>query len=72
MEALATEFLSASEVKDLTGRATPEAQAAELTAQGLPFKRRGSRVLVSRWQVREWLAGKPMAPSRGPRLELVR
>ncbi len=56
MEPLATEFLTAAEVKDLTGAAQPDAQEAELKRQGLPCKRRGN----------------PVAPSRGINLALVR
>lgn len=70
--ALDSEFLSAPEVKDLTGCATPDAQEAELKRQGLPFKRRGNRVLVSRFHTREWLSGRAVAPSRGINLALVR
>lgn len=55
--ALATEFLTAEEVKDLTGTAQPDAQELELQRQGLPFKRRGERIFVSRYHVRRWLAG---------------
>ena len=72
MEALATEFLSAAEVKDLTGCAKPDDQEAELLRQGLPFKRRGTRVLVSRFHTREWLSGRAVAPSRGINLALVK
>lgn len=72
MDQLATEFLSAAEVKDLTGEAKADAQEAELQRQGLPFKRRGNRLLVSRFHCREWLAGRAVAPSRGINLALVK
>lgn len=72
LEALSAEFLSPAEVKDLTGEAKPDAQATELERQGLPHKRRGNRVLVSRWHCREWLAGRSVAPSRGINLTAVR
>jgi len=72
MDTLASEFLSAAEVKDLTGCAQPDAQEVELQRQGLPFKRRGNRLLVSRFHCREWLAGRAVAPSRGINLALVR
>jgi hypothetical protein len=71
MLAIDTEFLSAAEVKDLTGTAQPDAQEAQLKLQGLPCKRRGRRVLVSRYHLREWLSGRPVTPSRGAKLELV-
>lgn len=72
MLTLDSEFLSAAEVKDLTGQAKPEQQEAELQRQGLPCKRRGNRVLVSRFHCREWLSGRPVAPSRGINLSVVR
>lgn len=72
MNELTSEFLNAAEVKDLTGCATPDRQEVELQRQGLPFKRRGNRVLVSRFHCREWLSGRPVAPSRGINLAAVR
>lgn len=69
---LESEFLSAAEVKDLTGTASADGQEVELQRQGLPFRRRGNRVLVSRWHCREWLSGRAVAPSRGINLALVR
>lgn len=65
-----TEFLSAAELRQFG--ATPAEQAETMKAQGLPFRQVGRRILVSRYHVREWLAGRVTAPSRGPRLELVR
>ena len=44
MLTLDSEFLSAAEVKDLTGCAKPDEQEAELKRQGLPAKRRGNRL----------------------------
>lgn len=72
MLTLDSEFLSATEVKDLTGEAKADAQEVELKKQGLPFKRRGSRLLVSRFHTREWLSGRPVAPSRGINLAAVK
>ena len=72
MFTLNSEFLSAAELKDLTGEAKPDDQEAELKRQGLPFKRRGNRVLVSRFHCREWLSGRAVAPSRGINLAAVR
>ncbi len=69
---LDSEFLSAAEGKDLTGCAKPDDQEAELKRQGLPAKRRGNRLLVSRFHCREWLSGRPVAPSRGINLALVK
>lgn len=72
MLTLDSEFLSAAEVRDLTGAANADAQIEELHRQGLPCKRRGNRVLVSRYHCREWLAGRAVAPSRGINLALVK
>lgn len=72
LQSLANEFLSASEVKALAATANVDEQARVLTADGIPFRRRGKRILVSRFHTREWLAGRSVAPSRGPNLALVR
>ena len=61
----AREFLSPDEVRDLCDSPKLSAQVDILTEQGIPFKVVGSRVKVSRYHVREWLAGRPVAPSRG-------
>ena len=71
-EVLDHEFLASSEVKDLTGCARPDDQAAELERQRIPHKRRGNRVLVSRFHIRQWLAGNPVTTSRGVDLSLVK
>lgn len=65
-----TEFLTAAELRQFG--TTPGEQAEAMTAQGLPFRRVGNRLLVSRYHLREWLAGRCTPPSKGPRLELVR
>lgn len=64
------EFLTPAELRQFG--ATPAEQAEAMKAQGLPFRQVGRRLLVSRYHVREWLAGRTTAPSRGPRLELVK
>ena len=72
MLTLDSEFLSAAEVRDLTGAANADAQELELKRQGLPYKRRSNRLLVSRFHCREWLSGRPVAPSRGINLAAAR
>ena len=69
---LVDELLSGDEVKSLTGEAVPEAQERVLCQDGIPFRRRGRRILVSRFHVREWLSGRPVAPSRGVDLSRVK
>ena len=71
-ETVASEFLSAEEVRDLAGAANPDAQEKALELLGLPHKRRGRRILVSRFHIREWLSGRAVAPSRAPNLALVK
>jgi hypothetical protein len=56
------EFLDKSELQQLTGAARSKAQAAWLGAQGLPHRLVGGRLIVSRFQVRQWLEG--AAPTR--------
>lgn len=72
----AAEFLPAEDVQSLTGRRDVEEQARELTAMGIPHRLRevGRRrwLVVSRHHVREWLAGRAVAPSRRPTLEAVK
>ncbi len=72
MAALAEELLSASEVKALTGATTPDEQERVLTQDGIPYRRRDKRILVSRFHTREWLAGRTVTPSRGVNLALVK
>lgn len=59
------EILTPQEVKRLTDETSPDAQARVLEADGIPFRRRGARLLVSRFIMREWLAGRTVTPSRG-------
>lgn len=66
------ELLSANEIKALTGVANPDQQEKVLQADGIPFRRRGKRILVSRFHTREWLAGRTVTPSRGVNLALVK
>jgi hypothetical protein len=67
-----SEFLSPAEIRDMTERARVEAQCERLTELGVPFRQAGRRVLVSRFHVREWLAGRTVTPSRGINLAAVR
>ena len=70
--ALSDELLSPSEIKSLTGTANIDAQDRILTEDGIPHRRRGKRILVSRFHTREWLAGRAVTPSRGVNLALVK
>jgi len=67
------ELMSPDEVKRLAGgKARMGDQVKALEALGIPHKVVGKRVVVSRYHVRDWLAGKVVTPSTKPRLELVR
>lgn len=67
-----SELLSPAEVRDLAGCAAREAQCAKLAELGVPYRRDGARILISREHARQWLAGVEFRPSAGPRLDLVR
>ena len=67
-----SEFLSPAELREMTEKARLKAQCARLAELGLPFRLAGRRVLVSRFHVREWLAGRTLTPSRGIDLSAVR
>ncbi|HWT21674.1 MAG TPA: DUF4224 domain-containing protein [Variovorax sp.] len=70
--ALSEELLSPSEVKALTGSKNPDEQERILKQDGIPYRRRDRRILVSRFHTREWLAGRAVTPSRGVNLALVK
>lgn len=68
-----SEFLTPAEVKDLAGGVpTLVEQLRVLEGEGIPCKLVGKRLVVSRYHAREWLAGRHVTPTRGPKLELVR
>ncbi|RQO58009.1 hypothetical protein DBR47_14555 [Paucibacter sp. KBW04] len=66
------EFLTPDEVKTLTDSRNVEQQERVLSQDGIPYKRRGRRILVSRHHTREWLAGRVVTPSRAINLALVK
>jgi len=71
--ALSDELLSPREVKLLAGGAANlDEQERILKADGIPYRRRGKRILVSRFHTREWLAGRTVTPSRGVNLSMVK
>ncbi len=72
MSEITEEWLMPSEVKTLTGVANPDEQEKILERDGIPHRRRGKRILVSRFHTREWLAGRSVTPSRGINLSLVK
>ncbi len=68
---LSTELLQPKELADLTGTANLDQQERILSQDGIPYRRRGKRILVSRYHAREWLSGRVVTPSRGVNLALV-
>lgn len=69
---LTDEFLTATELRMLTGTADPDAQQLVLKEQGIPFRVVGGRVIVSRHHTREWLVGRPATRGTGVNLAIVR
>lgn len=68
-----SELLAPSEIRDLAGCVAREAQCAKLVELGVPFRRDGARILVSRTHVLQWLGGKEWPNLSGDvRLDLVR
>jgi len=76
------EFLVGFELRSLTGKTRVAQQVQWLTAHGIPHRRDGARVIVSRFHVRLWLKGEqspalvepnwaalnaPLSPSRAAR-----
>lgn len=70
-EPLSTELLHPAELRHLTGTAKIDEQERVLTQDGIPYRRRGNRILVSRYHTREWLAGRVVTPARGVNLAAV-
>lgn len=66
-----SEFLTRAELRDLTQRAHLDAQAKMLQTSGIPFRQVGRALIVSRHHAREWLAGRPVAPSHEPNLNAI-
>jgi hypothetical protein len=61
----ASEFLTADEKRDLTGFTQAAQQERWLKNFGLPHRRDGRRIVISRIHVRLWLEGKVVI-SQGP------
>lgn len=57
------EFMTPEELRELTGRRSLSSQLAALKADRIPHRVMRNRLLVSRFHVREWLAGQ--LPAKG-------
>ncbi len=66
------EFMTPEEIRELTGRRSLSNQMAALKADFIPHRVLRNRLLVSRFHVREWLAGRASAAfSTGPQPALA-
>lgn len=63
-----SEFLTSTDLHGLTGYARVNEQESWLKHHGLPHRRDGRRVIVTRMHVRAWLEGKVVTPSCEPNL----
>lgn len=59
------EFLEAGELQLLTDYQRAAEQSAWLKERGIPHRREGSRVIVSRVHVRQWLEGRELVVGEG-------
>lgn len=67
-----TELLLPEEIKQLTGCTPRDAQCSKLESMGVPFRRDGARILVSRDILRRWTCGEAFrTASNGPRWDLL-
>lgn len=69
---MSSEFLEPEDLRQLTGCRVREDQIRVLRRDGIPFKERGRRLLVSRHHAREWISGKVITPTRKPDFSHVR
>lgn len=66
-----SEFLTAAELRELTGYRAAGRQDTWLTEQGIPHRKVGGRTIVSRNHVRDWLEGKPSRQSVRPDFSMI-
>lgn len=60
-----SEFLTAEELRSLTGYRAAGRQDSWLTEQGIPHRRVGGRTIVARSHVHAWLEGRPVKAHGG-------
>lgn len=61
----AGEFLDGPELQALTGYSRAKEQAVWLKERSIPHRQEGSRVIVSRVHVRQWLEGRELVVGDG-------
>lgn len=66
------EFLTADDLHALTGFARAGQQEAWLKDQGIPHRRDGKRIILSRAHARAWLEGRRVVASNEPNLGALR
>jgi hypothetical protein len=66
------ELLTNEEIRTLAGCNVRDAQARKLEELGVPYKRDGARMLVSRAHVRQWLLGQELRQSSGVNMGAIR
>lgn len=66
------EFLQSAELRELTGFSRAAEQESWLRDHGLPHKRDGKRIIVSRFHARAWLEGRAIVASNEPNLAALR
>jgi hypothetical protein len=60
------ELLSDDELTRFTGFCRAAEREAWLTDHNVPFRKEGKRFIVSRFHMREWIAGREVVFSSGP------
>ena len=61
-----TEFLTADELRTLTGFKVASKQARWLTEQGIAHRQVAGRIIVSRLHTQAWLEGRTVRQSAAP------
>ncbi len=65
------EFLAPDELGDLTGAKPVDTRENWLKEHGIPYRRDGRRLIVSRFHARAWLEGRAVVASSGPNWSAV-
>jgi len=65
-------LLSSDALRQLTGYARASKQRGWLDAEGIPYKERGSRLIVSARHVEAWIEGRPVQRIVRPDFSAVR
>lgn len=66
-----TEFLTSTELTQLTGYQQANSRAKWLKQHGIPYQRNARGLIVSRIHARQWLEGKQQTPFGGINLAAI-